>query len=209
MCAFCEKKHVLNKRIGGDCFCEKAYKGRDVNWRRLSQRRQKGQRMKNDLPPKNYDAARGSTKNDAATKNEFGGNPAPKEFYDAPDNYGNTHGAAKAVMTLLAASLVAVLLFGGAVGGTGADITVQISSTTVTFSEISYAIDIPADASGLTVAVYNSLTRQERALSPGVNTGTFKGLGEDRTYTLEVISKSGISETVYATKKLHTMKREG
>ncbi len=165
--------------------------------------------MKNDLSPKNYDAARGSTKNDAATKNEFGGNPTPKEFYEAPDNYGNTHGAAKAVMTLLAASLVAVLLFGGALGGTGTGITVQISSTTVTFSEISYSIEVPADASGLTVAVYNSLTRQERALSPGMNTGTFKGLGEDRTYTLEVKGKSGLNETVYASKKLHTMKKQG
>ena len=163
--------------------------------------------MKNDLPAKNYDPARGSTKNDAATKNEFGGNPTPKEFHEAPDNYGNTHGAAKAVMAVLAASLVAVLLFGGALGGTGTDITVQISSTAVSFSEISYAIEVPEDASGLIVAVYNSLTRQERALSPGTNTGTFKGLGEDRTYTLEVIGRLGLGETVYASKKLHTMKR--
>ncbi len=164
--------------------------------------------MRNDVPTKNYDAARGATKNDAATKNEFGGNPTPKEFQSVPDNYGNTHGAAKAVMAVLAASLVAVLLFGGALGGTGTDITVNISSTTVSFYEISYTIELPADASGLTVAVYNSLTRQERALSPGINSGTFKGLGADRTYTLEVVKKAGFGETVYASKKLHTMKKE-
>lgn len=164
--------------------------------------------MKNDLPTKNLDTVRGSVKNGAATKNEFGGNPTPKEFHDAPDNYGNTHGTAKAVMAVLAASLVAVLLFGGALGGTGTDIVVDISSTLVSFCEISYTIEVPEDVGGLTVVVYNTLSRQERPLSPGTNTGTFEGLGEDRTYTLEVVSGSGMSKTVYASKKLHTMKKE-
>ncbi len=160
--------------------------------------------MLNGSPTKNYDPARGSTKNGAATKNGFAGNPAPKEFHSDPDNYGNTHGAAKAVMTVLAASLVAVLLFGGALGGTGVDLDVKISSTVVSFDMVSYTIVVPDGAQGLKVAVYNSLSRQERALSPGENKGTFNGLGADRTYTVEVFKKEGLGETVYASKKIHT-----
>ena len=164
--------------------------------------------MRNDIPAKNPDPARGSFKNGATTKNDFAGNRTPSEFRSDPDNYANTHGAAKAVMIALAASLVAVLIFGGALGGAGADIAVQISSTYVTYDSISYTIIVPAGAEGVVVAVYNSLSRQERALAEGENSGVFQGLGADRTYTLEVYKKEGLGESVLASKKLHTMKTE-
>lgn len=164
--------------------------------------------MRNDNTCKNSKPDCGAI-NGRASRNDFKGNPSPKEFYAAPDNYANSHGVAKAVMTALAASLVAVLLFGGALGGTaGTDIAAQISSTSVTYDAISYTIVIPDGATGLLAVLSNAFSRQERALSPGENIGEFKNLAQDNAYTLEVVKKETFGETVYASKKLKTKMRE-
>lgn len=159
--------------------------------------------MRNDLSFKNYDPLDGSTRN-GVTKNDFAGNPTPKEFHADPDNYGNTHGVGKAVFTVIAASLAAILLFGGALGFGSSDIDVRILSTLVTANEISYAISVPEGEDGLTVALYSAHSRQEKPLKAGDNEGTFKGLASNARYTLEVIKKGAMGDTSVASKELRT-----
>ncbi len=162
--------------------------------------------MRNDSPLKNYDSFGGVTKNGAATKNDFAGNPTPKEYHADPDNYGNTHSVGRALIAVFAASLAAILLFGGgALGTTTTDVPgAKIVSTIVALNEIAYNISVPAGEEALSVRVVGGSSKQEKKLVPGTNEGKFAGLSAGKKYTLEVFMKQGFGETIVASKTLRT-----
>ena len=132
---------------------------------------------------KNFDPTSGKTRNDAALKNDFAGNREVKEFHIDPDNDAPKGRVGKGVMAVMAGSLAALLLLGGA-GNSGAESNAKIASTWVSESEIGYHIVVPAGEDGLTVSIYNNYLHYERALSAGDNEGIAEGLAAGGTYTV-------------------------